>query len=193
MPELVPTEHTAKITWMGKVPLNRPDIRSEAITEAMATYAGFADDYHAGLTRASCVRVTAQHPKGTEIRNVRQFSILSAEELAAIAADIGLAELNPLYLGTSIVIEGIPDFTHVPPSSRLQAENGTTIVIDMLNGPCNLPAREIEKDEPGHGQAFKQAAMGRRGVCAWVEREGLLKLGDTLRLHIPGQRAWSPT
>ena len=62
----------------------------------------------------------------------------------------------------------------------------------MQNGPCNLPAREIEKVAPGHGKGFKAAAMGRRGVCAWVERQGDLKVGDRLRLHIPGQRAWQP-
>ena len=192
MPELMPTEHIAKIIWMGKVPQNRPNIRSEPINEAFASYEGFEGDFHAGLTRASCVRVQSQHPKGTEIRNVRQFSILSTEEIAGIAADIGVATLDPIQFGASIVIEGIADFTHVPPNSRLQAENGTTIVVDMENGPCNFPAREIEKDEPGHGKAFKTAAKGRRGVCAWVERQGDLKVGDTLRLHIPAQRAWAP-
>ncbi|MEM6942014.1 MAG: hypothetical protein AAF509_18060 [Pseudomonadota bacterium] len=35
-------------------------------------------------------------------------------------------------------------------------------------------------------------AEGRRGVTAWVEREGMLRVGDTLRLHVPGQRAWQP-
>lgn len=192
MPELVPTDHHAKIVWMGKVPENRTDIRAQPVDSAFASYAGFEGDYHAGLTRASCVRVKSQHPQGTEIRNVRQFSILSAEEMAAIATEIGLAALDPRLLGASIVIEGIADFTHLPPSSRLQAENGTTIVIDMLNAPCNLPAREIEKEESGHGKGFKAAAMGRRGVCAWVEREGQLNLGDSLRLHVPGQRAWAP-
>lgn len=190
MPELVPTDHFARIVWMGKVPLDRPDIRSQTIDTAFAGYAGFAQDYHAGLTRASCVRVKSQHPQGTEIRNVRQFSILSAEEMAAIATDIGLEEIEPMLLGASIVIEGIEDFTHVPPSSRLQAENGTTIVIDMLNAPCNFPAREIEKESDGHGKGFKAAAKGRRGVCAWVEREGQLSVGDRLRLHVPGQRPW---
>ncbi|KIN63804.1 MOSC domain protein [Sulfitobacter noctilucicola] len=190
MPELIPTDHHARIVWMGKVPQDRPNIRSEPITEAFATYAGFEGAYHAGLTRKSCVRVKSQHPEGTEIRNVRQFSIVSAEELAGIAADIGLDALDPVLMGASIVVEGIDDFTHIPPNARLQAENGTTIVIDMLNGPCNFPAREIEKESPGHGKAFKAAALGRRGVCAWVEREGALKVGDVLRLHIPGQRPW---
>lgn len=190
MPELIPTDHYAKIVWMGKVPQDRPDIRSQAVQDAFASYAGFEGDYHAGLTRKSCVRVKSQHPEGTEIRNVRQFSIVSAEELAAIAAVIGLETLDPVLLGASIVVEGIDDFTHVPPNARLQAANGTTIVVDMQNGPCNLPAREIEKNAPGHGKGFKAAAKDRRGVCAWVEREGQLKVGDTLRLHIPGQRVW---
>ncbi len=191
MPELVPTDHVARITWMGMVPKNRPDIRSQAIERAFASYEGFEGDFHAGLTRASCVRVRAQHPEGTEIRNVRQFSILSAEEMAAVAAEIDLEALSPEHLGASLVLEGIDDFSHVPPSSRLQAENGTTIVIDMLNAPCNLPAREIDKDHEGHGKGFKAAALGRRGVCAWVERQGELAIGDTLRLHIPGQRSWA--
>ena len=190
MPELIPTDHYAKIVWMGKVPQDRPDIRSQAVQDAFASYAGFEGDYHAGLTRKSCVRVKSQHPEGTEIRNVRQFSIVSAEELAAIAAVIGLETLDPVLLGASIVVEGIDDFTHVPPNARLQAANGTTIVVDMQNGPCNFPASEIEKNAPGHGKGFKAAAKDRRGVCAWVEREGQLKVGDTLRLHIPGQRVW---
>jgi len=191
MPELAPTDHTARIVWMGKVPENRPDIRSQPIESGFAGYAGFEGDFHAGLTRASCVRVKSQHPEGTEIRNVRQFTILSAEEMAGIAADIGLEALDPTHLGASLVIEGIADFTHVPPSSRLQAENGTTLVIDMLNAPCNFPAREIEKAEQGHGKGFRAAAKGRRGTCAWVERQGTLRIGDTLRLHVPAQRPWA--
>lgn len=191
MAELRATEYTAKITWLGKVPLNRPNIRAEAVAAAQATYAGFEDDYHGGLTRASCVRVKAQHPEGTEIRNTRQLSILSAEEMAQIADTIGLDSLDPTLLGASMVIEGIPDFTFVPPGSRLQSASGTTIAIDVENGPCNFPAREIEKDAEGHGKAFKAAARGKRGVTAWVEREGALVVGETLRLHVPNQRAWS--
>ncbi|MGC1496784.1 MAG: MOSC domain-containing protein [Sulfitobacter sp.] len=190
MAELRPTDFIATITWLGKVPQNRPNIRSEPIDEAFASYAGFAGDYHSGLTRASCVRVAEQHPKGTEIRNTRQLSILSVEELREIAKAIGVSDLDPTLLGASIIIKGIPDFTYVPPGSRLQTPGGATIVVDVENGPCNFPAREIETDAPGHGKAFKAAARGKRGVTAWIEREGQLTVGDTLRLHVPNQPVW---
>jgi hypothetical protein len=90
------------------------------------------------------------------------------------------------------VIEGIADFTHVPPSSRLQAASGATIVVDMENRPCTLPARGIEEDMPGYGAAIKGASKNRRGVTERVEREGTLVLGETMRLHILDQRPWAP-
>lgn len=185
------TDHTARITWMGKVPMDRPNIRAEPVTSASLTLAGFADDYHGGRTRGACVRVKNRHPKGTQIANTRQLSILSAEEMAQIAAKLGLDALDPSLLGASLVVEGIPDFTHVPPGARLQAASGATIVIDVENGPCNLPAREIEHEAEGHGKAFKTAARGMRGVTAWVERAGDLTVGDRMRLFVPDQRAWA--
>ena len=193
MPALIATDHHATVTWLGYVPdRDTRELRTEALEAMPLDWGGYAGDIHSGVTRPSCSRVTTQHPRGTTIANVRQLSICSAEEMAAIAAQIGLESLDPAWLGASIVIEGIPDWTHVPPSARLQAENGTTLVIDMENQPCQFPAMTIEKDRPGHGKGFKSAAAGRRGVTAWVERPGTLKLGDRLRLHLPGQRAWAP-
>jgi MOSC domain-containing protein YiiM len=121
---------------------------------------------------------------------VRQLSVVSAEELSVIANDIGLDQLDPVWLGATLVIEGMPDFSLVPPSSRLQGPDGVTLIIDMENRPCHLPAREIEAVHPGKGKLFKSAAKNRRGVTAWVERPGRLSLGDTVRLHIPDQPVW---
>ncbi len=190
MPALLPTDYRARITWLGRVETGEAGIRSVPLQRVQAGYGGVEGERHGGVTRASCVRVRDLYPEGTEIRNVRQFSVLSAEELALIADEIGLPHVKPEWLGASIVIEGIPDFSHVPPSSRLQNADGTVLVIDMQNRPCIYPAKEIEKDRPGHGKAFKPAARGRRGVTAWVERAGPLQLGDELRLHIPDQRPW---
>ena len=195
MPALVPTDHYGTIVWLGRVarPVG-PDliIHGEPIDEMPLSFAGYRGEIHAGLTRPSCSRVTAQYAKGTEIRNTRQVSLVSAEEMSLVAAELGLEAFDYAWAGASVVIEGIPDLTHVPPSSRLQGEGGATLVVDMENHPCIEVAKTIEIVRPGHGKAFKAAAKGRRGVTAWVEREGTLRLGEKVRLHVPGQRVWAP-
>lgn len=190
MPALKPTDFTATITWIGRVTDRAATLRSAPMSEVFASFAGVEGEEHAGLTRPSCSRVSSQHPRDTTIRNVRQFSVVSAEDLAAVAAKMGVAAVEPAWIGASLVIEGIPDFTHVPPSSRLQGPDGVTLVIDMENRPCHLPAKVIDEDAPGYGKAFRAAAGGRRGVTAWVEREGWLRLGEALRLHVPDQPVW---
>lgn len=192
MPALKPTDHVGEIVWLGTITSQPPILSGERLDELFASFEGVAGEVHAGATRPSCSRVTAQYPKGTTIRNVRQFSIISAEELDAIAAAIGLAEISPAMLGATMMLRGMPDLSHLPPSSRLQGISGATLVVDMANRPCALPAKAIEAAWPGSGAKFVPAARGRRGVTAWVEREGLFRLGDTVRLHVPDQRPWAP-
>ena len=194
MPPLIPTTHTARVTWLGyqPVPVEKLVITSAPLAVMPLTFAGYDGEVHAGLTRPSCSRVLKLYPRDTEIRNVRQLSIVSAEEMAEVARDMGLATMDYTWVGASLVLEGIPDFTHLPPSSRLQGPDGVTLVIDMENLPCQEPAVTIEKARPGLGKGFKAAAAGKRGVTAWVEREGILRLGDVMVLHIPAQRPWEP-
>lgn len=193
MPALKPTDHVAEIVWLGRVPhRDRDEIEGLALDEMPLSFAGAVGEVHAGLTRPSCSRVLSQYPRNTEIRNVRQLSVVSAEELDEIARTLGLEAVDPAWVGASVVVQGITDFSHIPPSSRLQNQHGATVTVDMNNRPCILPAKTIEEQHPGHGKAFKAAAKGKRGVTAWVEREGVFRLGDRLRLHIPDQRPWAP-
>jgi MOSC domain-containing protein YiiM len=185
------SKYSAEVVWCGCVAPKAKNIRSLKSTMLELGWDGPLGDRHSGRTRAACVRVRDAHDEGVEIANVRQLSILSAEENAAIASDIGVQKLDPQWLGASLVVRGIPDFSHLPPSSRLQGPDGATVVIDMGNAPCLYPAREIESDEPGAGKLFKAAAQGRRGVTAWVERPGVFRPGDKLRLILPIQRPWS--
>ena len=191
MPILKETEFVGEVVWLGHVPAGET-IRAKAVGKLDLGFSGDRGARHEGATRASCVRVKNLYPLGTGIRNVRQLSVLSAEELEAMAREMGLEQLDPSFLGVSIVLRGIPDFTHVPPSSRLQVADGATITIDMENRPCVLPGREIEADLPGFGTGFKSAAEGRRGITAWVERSGELELGDRMTLFVPDQRNWAP-
>lgn len=193
MSTLVPTSFHGRITWLGtqRRPVEKLVIFGEPVTDMPLTFAGFAPEVHAGETRLSCGRVLKQHPRGTTIRNVRQLCLVSAEEMAEVAATLGMDRMDPAWVGASVVVEGIPDFTHLPPSSRLQGPDGVTLVIDMENLPCQEPAVTIAQATGGQGKAFKSAAMGKRGVTAWVEREGTLRLGDRLVLHVPAQRPWA--
>jgi len=191
MPALVPTDHHATITWMGYVPpRDGPVIVTRALTDMPLDFGGYAGAMHTGVTRAACSRVKTQHPRGTQIANVRQLSIVSDEEMAQIAEKIGLDALDPHWLGASLVLRGLPDLTHLPPSSRLQSDDGTTLVVDMENQPCTQVSLTMKPDAPEAAPGFKSAAKGKRGITAWVERPGTLRIGDRLRLHVPAQRAW---
>ncbi len=190
MPALLPTEYTAKITWLGKNADRDTTLRNVPVDEMQLSFAGLTGESRAGLVRASCSRVSQQYPKGTLIRNTRQLSVVSEEELAQIAAGMGIDRLDPAWISASLVLRGLPDVSHLPPSSRLIAPSGVSLVVDMENRPCHLPARVIDEDLPGVGRSFKAAAKGLRGGTMWVEAEGTLRLGDTLQLHIPDQPMW---
>ncbi len=193
MPALIATEYTATITWLGVVSTTqRTALIAEPLEAMDLTFAGISGSVHSGATRASCSRVTAQYPQGTEIRNERQLSIVSAEELDLIARDMGIDAVDPARLGASVVVRGLPDFSFLPPSARLQGPSGATLCVDMQNRPCQFPAKSLATVHAEAAKGFKRAAEGRRGVTALVASEGRLSLGDTLRLHIPDQRAWQP-
>ena len=191
MPALIEAQFTGKIIWLGHVPAGG-SLRAREVPQLDIGFEGVSGGRHEGASRPSCVRVSNLYKQGTKIRNVRQLTILSAEEIADIAGGMGLDQLDPGLLGASIVVQGVPDFTHIPPSARLQGPSGVTLVVDMENRPCVLPGREIETEEPGHGAAFKPAAAGRRGVTAWVECPGRLARGDDFKLFMPDQRGWAP-
>ena len=191
MAALKKTRYEAEITWLGIVGDREAALASDAAEALELSFAGPEGEDHGGETRPSCSRVLGLYPRNTPIRNTRQLAVVSEEELQAIAEEMGLDSLDPAWLGSTIVLRGLPDFSHVPPGARLQGPDGCTITVDMNNRPCNLPARVIEDQRPGFGKAFKRAAEGRRGVTAWVEREGRLRVGERLKLFIPDQRPWS--
>ncbi|WP_323038029.1 MOSC domain-containing protein [Pararhodobacter sp.] len=193
MPALKATEFEATILWLGRVENRDVRLPSTPLDAMELGFDGPDGESHGGMTRLSCSRVTGLYPRNTPIRNTRQLSVLSAEELDEIAQAMGLEALDPALLGASMVLRGIPDFTHIPPSSRLLAASGACLTVDMVNRPCTLPARPIEDLHAGFGARFKPAAKGRRGVTAWVEAEGRVALGDRLRLFVPDQPPWQPT
>ncbi|MEM7545421.1 MAG: MOSC domain-containing protein [Pseudomonadota bacterium] len=191
MPILTPTDYTACIAYLGIVHDRNVTLCSDPQEVLQLDFEGPVGECHAGHTRPSCSRVKLQYPRGTEIGNARQLSVLSVEELGAVASEMGIERIAPEWTGANIVLEGLPDLTQIPPSSRLIFENGTSIVNDMQNGPCKFVAEEIERHFPGKGLAFPAIARIRRGICGWVERPGTLRAGMVARLHVPPTCTWS--
>ena len=191
MPMLTPTDLVAEIRFLG-INTGGDDLSTRSVDQINVDYSGFVGDSHSGLTRPACVRVVSQYPKGTQIRNTRQISALCADELHLIANSMQIGSLSATWLGANLVLEGLPGFSKLPPSSRLIAANGTSLVVDMENAPCRFPGEIIEQHAPGFGNLFPKAAVNKRGVTLWVERTGSLVIGDKLRLHIPPACHWRP-
>ncbi|MHA1524283.1 MAG: MOSC domain-containing protein [Alphaproteobacteria bacterium] len=158
---------------------------SQRVQALTLGFDGIEGDSHAGLTRGSCGRVRRQYERGTQIRNTRQVSIICPGEMAQIAKKMGVGQLLPEWLGANLVIAGIPDLSHLPPSTRLIFSSGAALVVDVENGPCRYPGEVIEEHHPGHGNRFPKSALGLRGIVAWVERPGSIALNDTVDVHIP--------
>jgi len=186
---LRPTTLTGRIDGLL---LNRETGVSE-VERVRVTFAGLEGDAYSSLTRPACVRTKRQYQPGTNIRNVRQITIVSAEELALIGKAMGLSEpVQPAWMRANLVVSGLPDFSQIPPSSRLILDGGASLVVDMENEACSFPGELIDQHVPGRGKFFVKAAWGRRGVTAWVECEGDIWKGAELALHIPPQRLYTP-
>ena len=169
---------------------NDDSIETARIDEIDATFEGLAGERHSGLVSLSDVRYRKQYEKDTPIRNTRQITMLSVEDLAQIAENLGIDNIEPEWLGGNLLVSGIPKFTEVPPSSRLIFSSGASLVVDNENEPCRYPADVVDRHHPGAGARFVAAAKNLRGTVCWVEREGRIKIGDKIALHIPPQRIY---
>lgn len=180
------------ITGLVEAVLIAPDAGSMVAVrqpEVRVTLAGFDGDRHAGLTYRTGSR-TAYYARGTEIRNSRQVSIVSAEELAEVAAAMGVPHITPEMVGANLLISGIPALTFLPPATRLFFERGAVLRVQEENLPCTTSGQAIQDhypDTPGLASAFPRAGLHKRGLVAWVEHPGVIAAGDGVRADIPDQ------
>jgi hypothetical protein len=185
-----------KLSFTGRVELllareSRDDGFEKQKRESLSLkLSGPEGDCHTGLTRLSDSRTLLTYKRNTVIRNVRQLTIISVEEMAEVGRAMNLPSIDASWLGANMVTSGIPDLTLLPPSTRLQFPSGATVVVDMENAPCRQVADVISKTHPEQGPQFVKAATNKRGVTVWVECEGDIKIGDEIKIFIPPQRIY---
>jgi hypothetical protein len=155
---------------------------------------GIPGDRHHGFTRPSGGR-EPWYPRGTEIRNDRQLTVLSVEELAEIARRLDIPQVAPAWIGANIVVEGVPRLSFLPRGTRLVFEDGPTLHVEGQNAPCRIAGGGIARAVPGRPDlelGFAREARRLRGLVASVERAGAVTAGDRFAAKLPEQWIYAP-
>ncbi|ATU93662.1 MOSC domain-containing protein [Phyllobacterium zundukense] len=160
------------------------------------TFDGIVGDYHAGPTRKSGGR-EPWYPRGTEMRNERQLSILASDELEEVATGMGLPELKPEWIGGNMVVGGVPSLSMLPPRTLLFFEGGVTLRVDGQNAPCKIAGRSIGEhaetaDHTTTALDFVRVSRRLRGIVAWVEKPGIIRTGEKVDVRVPEQWIYQP-
>lgn len=167
------------------------DFVTAPVGELQLGFDGIADDFHAGLTRRSGSR-EPWYPRGTEMRNERQISIVAADELAIIAERMHLAEIRPEWIGADMVMAGLPRLSMLPAGTLLFFAAGATLKVDGQNRPCRLAGQSIAEhagmaDVTAGALLFPKVARRLRGLVAWVEKPGTITTGEAVSVRVPEQ------
>jgi hypothetical protein len=167
------------------------DFVTRAVEALDLGFDGIAGDYHAGSTRLSGGR-EPWYPRGTEMRNERQLSIVAADELAQIAAGMGIPAIAPEWIGANLVLGGVPRLSMLPAGTMLFFAGGVTLKVDGQNAPCRLAGRSVASntgvdDVEAGALLFPKHGRRLRGLVAWVEKPGRIARGEQVSVRIPEQ------
>jgi MOSC domain-containing protein YiiM len=102
----------------------------------------------------------------------RQVTLVQAEHLPVIAGFVGLPVLAPTQLRRNLVVEGI----NLVSLGKLRFAIGEVILVGT--GPC-APCSKLEELI---GRGGFQAARGHGGITAKIERGGVIRVGDRVRV-----------
>ncbi len=161
------------------------DFVSRPVDALAFDFAGIVGDFHSGLTRKTTSR-EPWYPRGTEIRNDRQLTIVSAEELAEVAALLDLPEIRPGWIGANLVLSGLAGLTLTPAGTRLFFAGGASLLIEGENAPCRVAGKSIGRHvggREGFDLLFPKLARHKRGLVASIERPGTIRTGEDFALR----------
>ena len=154
------------------------------------TLEGIRGDRHFGHETKSGGRGTTLYQKGTTVRNNRQWSAISPEEVDEIARNLDVGKgLTPELLGINLLLAGINGLSKLPPMTYMvfspyhdfqpgRPEDVTLVVYGQAM-PCIIAGRALVKPlgDTSLEQRFPKAALGQRGTTGWVEHGGIIRSG----------------
>ncbi|MGG1397485.1 MOSC domain-containing protein [Bacillus salipaludis] len=156
------------------------------IPEVNLEFGGIPGDRHFGVTFPADSR-QPMYPRGTEILNRRQITIMAEEDCRQISEQLGIEKVLPEWLGANLLLSGFPELTSLTMGSRILFPNGTGLICMGQNLPCVFPGEIIQQqyeDRPKLATDFVRAAFKRRGIVCAVERPGKIHQGDQVQILI---------
>lgn len=165
------------------------DLSKEARESITVALDGIVGDRHRGYVR-KCWAGDKQ-PEGSTRRNERQWSAMSVEELAEIAAGMGAdGPLTAASTGVNLCIEGIPALSRLPKGTLLRFPSGAELAVEEYNPPCRLMSAIQGKLHGVPETAFSKAATLKRGIVGVVEAAGTIGAGDEVTVVLYETPAW---
>lgn len=189
------TIHTGQVSFLGiSIPALRSDgptyLQSTAVDTLTCDIEGLHGDRHYGHALQSGGRQKRLYDKGTAIRNTRQWTAISSEELSAIQHNLALPQhLLPNHIGFNCLIDGLGPITQLPPLTHLvfssapvftpgRADDVVWVVYAEVL-PCKIAGSAVayQFQQPALAPAFPKAAMGLRGCTGYVDKGGTINNG----------------
>lgn len=165
------------------------DLSKDEATTIEVALDGIVGCAHRGYVR-KCWDGDKQ-PKGSPRRNERQWSAVSVEELAEIAADMGIeGPLTAASVGANLCLEGIPQLSRLPKGTTLKFPSGAELIVEEYNPPCKYMGEEQAKLHGVEPTAFPKASKLKRGIVGVVEAAGTIDAGDTVEVTLYETPSW---
>lgn len=162
---------------------------------------GIEEDNHRGFIKKADTRdkpIPKRDGQGerVEVRNWRQWSAVSREELACLARDLELPEIKEEWLGANFTISGIPRFSIIPRGSTIWFPEDTVLTVEEINRPCDGPAKVIAAQYPDQDLThlpgkFINKGWSSRGLVGTVYRAGVARNGDEIKIEVYEPRFFS--
>ena len=98
------------------------------------------------------------------IRNWRQWSAVSLEELERIAHNLGVPSIDAAQLGANLCFDGIPQLTQCPVGALLRFADAI-LLVEAENNSCTLAGKSLKENYPDLSpNKFVKAALHLRGI-----------------------------
>ena len=165
------------------------DLSKQAREEIEVAFDGIVGDHHAGPSREAYKG--EREAEGTVLRNDRQWSAISLEELTIISGMLDLSEpISASTVGANLCFEGIPDLSLLPRGTRFKFPSGAALTVEEYNPPCidmgeQIAAKHERRDgQPLAPRDWLRPASGRRGIVGVVDVPGTIRAGDVVTVEL---------